>query len=227
MASPSASPLALLATAPSKDAVVQLVDACYRHRADLSGLDAPTLAAQFGVDVPTVLQLAGAIRDVITPLVFNSASVTTPEQVMAVLPADLDARLKRFLVQIVAARLALWRDAAIRARVSLPALVDVDWRVDVKSSSAAISKIAVPTLLVNLKTRSRPTSTLAFPGEETLSVELSRGAYHSLVCGFARAPPRTRRPPPFLAVLWRCRPWAPPVVEGGWLTAPPCVWQKR
>lgn len=37
--------------------------------------------------------------------------------------------------------------------VSLPRLVDLDWRVDIKTSSDSISRMAVPTCLLRMKVR--------------------------------------------------------------------------
>lgn len=39
--------------------------------------------------------------------------------------------------------------------VSLPRLVDLDWRVDIKTSSDSISRMAVPTCLLQMKVRPR------------------------------------------------------------------------
>lgn len=175
------SPLAALASAPSKESVVALVDAVFRHRADLPLLDAEERAAAFGIAVPAFNDLTTALAAILRTLLYASASISTLDEVLATFPADLDTRLKKFLGQIVASRLALWREASIRQRVSLPSLVDVDWRVDVKSSSTTIARIAVPTLLLNLKTRKTATSSREFPGEETLSIELSRGTCHHFI----------------------------------------------
>lgn len=42
--------------------------------------------------------------------------------------------------------------------VSLPRLVDLDWRVDIKTSSDSISRMAVPTCLLQMKVRPPPRS---------------------------------------------------------------------
>ena len=44
-----------------------------------------------------------------------------------------------------------WREAAVVSRVSLPQLIDVDWRIDVKTAAEQMSRMAVPTVLVDLK----------------------------------------------------------------------------
>lgn len=40
---------------------------------------------------------------------------------------------------------------SLNSTVSLPRLVDMDWRVDIKTSSDTISRMAVPTCLLQLK----------------------------------------------------------------------------
>ena len=95
--------------------------------------------------------------------------------IAAVLPADTDARLKTFVSNTIATRLPVWREASIRQRVSLPPLVSVDWRVDLKSASNTLTRMSVPTVLVNLTSRKQADKVDTFPGEQTVSIELSRG----------------------------------------------------
>ena len=45
-------------------------------------------------------------------------------------------------------------DPFFNPSVSLPRLVDMDWRVDIKTSSDSISRMAVPTCLLQLKVMS-------------------------------------------------------------------------
>lgn len=46
------------------------------------------------------------------------------------------------------------RPSFFNPSVSLPRLVDMDWRVDIKTSSDSISRMAVPTCLLQLKVMS-------------------------------------------------------------------------
>lgn len=46
------------------------------------------------------------------------------------------------------------RSFFLNPSVSLPRLVDMDWRVDIKTSSDSISRMAVPTCLLQLKVMS-------------------------------------------------------------------------
>ena len=47
---------------------------------------------------------------------------------------------------------------ACHTSVSLPRLQEFDWRVDVKSSSDAVSRMAVPTCLLQMKVRATQTT---------------------------------------------------------------------
>ena len=68
----------------------------------------------------------------------------------------------------------------------MPKFVDVDWRVDVKSATEQVGRMAVPTVLVDLKTRQQPVSKDAVPGTETVSFELSKEALDTMVDGLSR-----------------------------------------
>ena len=47
--------------------------------------------------------------------------------------------------------LTLWHCVFFLSSVSLPRLVDFDWRVDVKISSDSVARMAQPTCLVQMK----------------------------------------------------------------------------
>jgi COMM domain containing 9 len=44
-----------------------------------------------------------------------------------------------------------WKEVLTTAQISLPRLQSFDWRVDVKTASEQISRMAVPTVLVELQ----------------------------------------------------------------------------
>lgn len=64
-------------------------------------------------------------------------------------------------LQILQAHLPAWRQAALGEQPSLPRLLDVDWRVDIKSASEQIDRMAVPTLLVSMRVEDAPAATAA------------------------------------------------------------------
>src|SRR4051794_24533232 len=70
----------------------------------------------------------------------------------AVFPASFHKDLKNLILQILNARLAQWREDAIKNQCGLPKLLDFDWRIDIKRASHSILEMRpTPTLLVQLK----------------------------------------------------------------------------
>uniref|UniRef100_UPI00109FA545 COMM domain-containing protein 9-like n=1 Tax=Podarcis muralis TaxID=64176 RepID=UPI00109FA545 len=70
--------------------------------------------------------------------------------------------------------------------VSLPRLVDLDWRVDIKTSSDSISRMAVPTCLLQLKIQ----EDAALCGNDfttsALTVELNKQTLDTMLDGLGR-----------------------------------------
>ncbi|KAI6656363.1 COMM domain-containing protein 9 [Oopsacas minuta] len=59
--------------------------------------------------------------------------------------------LKAGLSKTIGQNLATWREEATNHQVSLPRLKEFDWRIDVKSGSDALTRLQVPTCLLELK----------------------------------------------------------------------------
>ncbi|KAJ8023969.1 COMM domain-containing protein 9 [Holothuria leucospilota] len=70
--------------------------------------------------------------------------------------------------------------------VSLPKLVDFDWRVDIKSSSDSLSRMSVPTCILQLKIQEEANSTEHVPGTESLNVELSKEKLEAMLDGLGK-----------------------------------------
>ena len=100
--------------------------------------------------------------------------------------ATLDDRLKALLTKQLAGNMAGWREASIMSLPSLPKFVDVDWRVDIKAATEQVGRMAVPAVLVDLKTQQQPTVKGVVPGVETVSFELSKEALDTMVDGLGR-----------------------------------------
>jgi len=80
------------------------------------------------------------------------------------------------LDQILRASLAQWREAAALQRVSLPKLLETDWRVDMTSSSTAMLTMAVPSVLVSMRVHDQPTRVGELPTERNVTFEMSKGS---------------------------------------------------
>jgi COMM domain containing 9 len=90
------------------------------------------------------------------------------------------------MCQILVAQLPDWREASVLQRPSLPRYVDVDWRVDVKTASDRVSRIAVPCCLVDIKVQDQPTSTSQVPATRQVEFELSKEALQTMLDGLGR-----------------------------------------
>lgn len=72
------------------------------------------------------------------------------------------------------------------SRPSLPRYVNADWRVDVKTSSDRISRMVVPSVLVDLKVQDQPTSATQVPAARHVEFELSKEALQTMLDGLGR-----------------------------------------
>lgn len=72
------------------------------------------------------------------------------------------------------------------SRPSLPRFVGVDWRVDVKTESDKVARMAVPSVLVDLKVQDQPCSTQQVPCARHVEFELSKEALQTMLDGLGR-----------------------------------------
>ena len=62
------------------------------------------------------------------------------------LGADFHPQLRELLTKIILANAPVWTETLVQDQVSLPRLIDVNWRVDVVASSSSMSRQARPTV---------------------------------------------------------------------------------
>ncbi|XP_026970793.1 COMM domain-containing protein 9 isoform X3 [Sagmatias obliquidens] len=98
---------------------------------------------------PSVLQLLQALHRLTRLVVFRDLS--SAEAILALFPENFHQNLKNLLTKIILEHVSTWRAEAQTNQISLPRLVDLDWRVDIKTSSDSISRMAVPTCLLQMK----------------------------------------------------------------------------
>jgi hypothetical protein len=67
--------------------------------------------------------------------------------------------------------------------ISLPKLLDVDWRIDIKTASESMSRMAVPTVLVGLKTEGVAKSVDQAPQEQNIVFELGMADLETMLDG--------------------------------------------
>lgn len=76
--------------------------------------------------------------------------------------------------------------ATVPSTVSLPRLVDLDWRVDIKTASDSISRMAVPTCLLQMKIQEDPSVCGDGPSVSAVTMELSKETLDTMLDGLGR-----------------------------------------
>ncbi|XP_061077175.1 COMM domain-containing protein 9 isoform X1 [Conger conger] len=176
--------LQLLLKAPSKDAVRQLCADSFPAGAPGSQRLAESAAETLSASASEAQQLLKALHTLSHHVLFHG--LTTPEQITGLFPDTFHTSLKNLLTKILLEHSPTWRNDALSSQtVSLPQLVDMDWRVDMKTASDSVRRMAVPTCLVHMKVQ----DPLAQGGGDSVSsvtVELSRETLDTMLDGLGR-----------------------------------------
>ncbi|XP_071398284.1 COMM domain-containing protein 9 [Centroberyx affinis] len=173
------SSLQLLLKAPSKEAVREV---CVQsHRAPSRRL-ADSTAAALSIPAAQAAQLVQALHLLSHHILFHNLS--SPDQILALFPESFHSSLKNLLTKILLEHCPTWRTEALSNPISLPQLKELDWRVDMVTGSDSVSRMAVPTCLVQIKTEESCAT-----GSESVSsvtVELSRESLDTILDGLGR-----------------------------------------
>ncbi|XP_076588617.1 COMM domain-containing protein 9 [Chaetodon auriga] len=170
--------LQLLLKAPSKDAVR---DVCVQSHGAPSRRLAEVTAATFSIPAAQAAQLIQSLHLLSHHVLFYNLS--SPEQILRLFPDSFHSSLKNLITKILLENSPTWRTEAVSNQISLPQLKDLDWRVDVVTASDSISRMSVPTCLLQLK-MDDPSA-----GGESVSmvtVELSRESLDTMLDGLGR-----------------------------------------
>ncbi|KAF7656764.1 hypothetical protein LDENG_00036480, partial [Lucifuga dentata] len=166
--------------APSKDAVR---DVCLQsHRAPSRRL-AETTASTLSIPTAQAAQLVQSLHILSRHVLFHNLS--SPEQILALFPDSFHSSLKNLITKILLEHSPTWRTEALSNQISLPQLKELDWKVDMVTASDSVSRMAVPTCLVQLKMEDSCTST-GSESVSTVTVELSRESLDTILDGLGR-----------------------------------------
>ncbi|TNN00662.1 hypothetical protein fugu_011908 [Takifugu bimaculatus] len=164
--------------APSKDAVRDVCVQSHRHP---SRLLAETTAATFSIPAAQAAQLVQSLHVLSHHVIFYNLS--TPEQILNLFPESFHSSLKNLITKIL---LENWCVCTLiklhHSGVSLPKLKEMDWRVDMVTGSDSVSRLSVPTCLVQFKME----DTSAGGGSDVVTVELSRESLDTMLDGLGR-----------------------------------------
>lgn len=172
--------LQLLLKAPSKDVVR---DVCVQsHRGKTHRLTEST-AATLNISTGQAAQLVQSLHALSHHILFYNLS--SPEQILDVFPESFHSSLKNLITKILLENSPTWRTDALSNQVSLPQLKELDWRVDMVSGSDSVSRMSVPTCLVQMKVEDGCPAVGA-EAVSALTVELSRESLDTILDGMGR-----------------------------------------
>jgi len=112
---------------------------------------------------------------------------TAQSALSSLLPADFDPKLRTLVTRLLASHVPEWRDTVLASgTISPPKLVDFDWRVDMKTSSNFLSRMAAPTAFVEMKVQNPVTVRGCMPGTRSVQFELSPQALRTMLDGLGK-----------------------------------------
>ncbi|XP_072241392.1 COMM domain-containing protein 9 [Leuresthes tenuis] len=172
--------LQFLLKAPSKDAVREV---CVQsHKGPCRQLTEST-AATFSIPAGQAAQLVQSLHALSHHVLFYNLS--TPEQILSLFPESFHSSLKNLITKILLENSPAWRTEALSNQISLPQLKGLDWRVDMVTGSDSVSRMSVPTCLVQLKLED-PCPSAGMESVSTVTVELSRETLDTILDGLGR-----------------------------------------
>ncbi|KAF5908324.1 COMM domain-containing protein 9, partial [Clarias magur] len=136
-------------SASSKDVVRKICTDSFPSHAHESQRLVDSTAQALSVSSSEAVQVLRAFHLLSHQVVFYN--LTAPEQIQSVFPATFHSNLKNLITKILLEQSLAWRNEALSDPISLPRLVDLDWRVDMKTASDSVSRMAVPTCILHMK----------------------------------------------------------------------------
>ncbi|XP_077178310.1 COMM domain-containing protein 9 isoform X1 [Paroedura picta] len=141
--------LQILLKASKKDEVRHLCQECFLSSAGGSEKLIEDTCSTLSVASDEAKQLICSLHNLSRHVVHRG--LTSPEEILSLFPEGFHQNLKNLLTKIILENLSAWRNEVQASQISLPRLIDMDWRVDIKTSSDSVSRMAVPTCLLQLK----------------------------------------------------------------------------
>ncbi|XP_075401987.1 COMM domain-containing protein 9 [Tenrec ecaudatus] len=176
--------LQTLLKASSKDVVRQLCQESYSSSSRDSKRLLDFTCSSLSVTQEEAAQLLQALYQLTRLAVFRDLS-SAPE-ILALFPENFHPNLKNLLTKIILEHISTWRTEAQANQISLPRLVDLDWRVDIKTSSDSISRMAEPTCLLQMKIQADPSLCGDKPPVSAVTMELSKDMLDTMLDGLGR-----------------------------------------
>ena len=178
-------PLNLLLKAKSKDVVGKLINDAFIHRnGKVSPVVHNSMTEALGCENTEADQLFCSLQQLVKNCLYEG--LADRQSIAAIFPGDFHKNLKDLLAKIIADNMSEWKTQAMASQVSLPKLADFDWRVDVKTSSDAITRMSMPTCLLQLKIQEDSCEENTLPELKCLNVELCKKTLDTMLDGLGK-----------------------------------------
>ncbi|XP_030056661.1 COMM domain-containing protein 9 [Microcaecilia unicolor] len=176
--------LQILLKASSKDDVKKLCSECFSSTAVGSDRLIESTSSSLSATPEEAVQLICSLHKLTRHVVFRG--LTSAEDILSLFPENFHQSLKKLLTKIILENLTVWRSETEMSQISLPRLVDMDWRVDIKTSSDSISRMAVPTCLLQMKIQEDASLCGDEPVISVMTMELSKETLDIMLDGLGR-----------------------------------------
>ncbi|CAM2115686.1 COMM domain-containing protein 9 [Caretta caretta] len=176
--------LQILLKASSKDVVRQLCQECFSSSTRGSSKLIDSTCSNLSVTSEEAAQLVCCLHNLTRHVVYRGLS--SAEEILSLFPQNFHQSLKNLLTKIILENVSVWRSEAQSSQISLPRLVDMDWRVDIKTSSDSIGRMAVPTCLLQLKIQEDAALCGDSPVISSVTVELNKETLDTMLDGLGR-----------------------------------------
>lgn len=179
-------PLGHLLKASSKDQVQKLCAQSFMYRDLIQPPDEVVKKTSESLKIETkdTIALLHSLSSLVRQTLFHNCSDAA--SVAKIFPDNFHRNLKDLLSKIIAENLSSWKSNTISSQVSLPKLMDFDWRVDIKSSSDSLSRMSVPTCILQLKIQEDAATSESISGIQSLNVELSKEKLEAMLDGLGK-----------------------------------------
>ena len=180
-----ASALTLLLKAQSKNIVLGVCKEGFVHRnGKVPELVIATTAKSLDIQPAEAQKLFQAVSHIIRTVLYEG--ISSAPSIAELFPADFHENLKGLLAGTIAKCLPEWKSQTLKNEVSLPRLVDFDWRVDMKAASDSVNRMTQPTCLVQLKVEDAATSTQEIPRTKAITVEFTKETLDTMLDGLGK-----------------------------------------
>lgn len=177
--------LSLLLNAPSKKAALKCFNRAFVNRHTVDQMPISNISEEFSLSEDQARELSMGVIHLVKVVLYDSDVEAAMKTLDSEVPT-IDARLRGLIEQILSSQLPDWREASVLSRPSLPRFVSADWRVDVKTESDKVARMAVPSVLVDLELQDQPTSFAEMPKTRHVEFELSKEALQTMLEGLGR-----------------------------------------